>query len=117
MPLGERDDRGGAYSTGHPHHSAAWEQKRRELGLTNLKSEKCFIATAVYGDVFAPEVEALRNFRNDTLSSSFLGRIFIRFYYGGFGQFGAKVISTHAPSTIPWIRFILDRIVQRIKAA
>lgn len=42
---------------------------------------KCFIATAVYGDPYAPEVIALRRFRDETLESHALGRIFISVYY------------------------------------
>jgi len=41
----------------------------------------CFIATAVYGDYHAPEVIALRRFRDETLQPSILGRLFIALYY------------------------------------
>lgn len=41
----------------------------------------CFIATAVYGDPVAPEVCALRRFRDDQLLPSIWGRAFIRLYY------------------------------------
>lgn len=41
----------------------------------------CFIATAVYGDLYAPEVIALRRFRDETLEASATGRIFISLYY------------------------------------
>ena len=41
----------------------------------------CFIATAVYGDFYAPEVIALRRFRDETLESSVIGRVFISLYY------------------------------------
>lgn len=36
---------------------------------------KCFIATAVYGDAFAPEVVELRKFRDEQLLSSVVGRV------------------------------------------
>lgn len=45
------------------------------------KSFGCFIATAVYGDHYAPEVIALRRFRDESLETKFLGRIFVKIYY------------------------------------
>ncbi len=47
----------------------------------NLDDGACFIATAVYGDYHAPEVIALRRFRDETLQPSFPGRVFIAIYY------------------------------------
>lgn len=41
----------------------------------------CYIATAVYGDRYAPEVIALRRFRDETLARSAAGRWFIAIYY------------------------------------
>ncbi len=41
----------------------------------------CFIATAVYGDYYAPEVIALRRFRDETLETSAPGRLFVTLYY------------------------------------
>jgi len=42
----------------------------------------CFIATAVYRSDGAPEVQALRHFRDTYLVRSRVGRAFIRSYYG-----------------------------------
>jgi len=44
-------------------------------------SSNCYIATAVYGSYDCPEVWTLRRFRDNELSSSWLGRCFIRIYY------------------------------------
>jgi hypothetical protein len=41
----------------------------------------CFVATAAYGSVSAPEVQALRTFRDRFLVSNFPGRLFVRTYY------------------------------------
>ena len=41
----------------------------------------CFIATAVYGDPLAPEVEALRRFRDIRLRPYYFGRAAIITYY------------------------------------
>jgi TPR repeat protein len=45
------------------------------------KKSGCYIATCVYGSYDCPEVWTLRRFRDDELSSSWLGRQFIRIYY------------------------------------
>jgi hypothetical protein len=45
------------------------------------KKDKCFIATAAYGSNIAPEVAVLRNFRNEVLMKSELGRAFVGAYY------------------------------------
>ncbi len=41
----------------------------------------CFIATACYGDYNAKEVLVLREFRDDVLMNSSIGRTFVKFYY------------------------------------
>lgn len=45
------------------------------------EKEGCFIATACYGADNAPDVLALRVFRDKVLLSSEAGRAFVRFYY------------------------------------
>lgn len=44
-------------------------------------SSGCYIATMAYGDYDHPQVLILRQFRDDVLNKSFLGRWFIKFYY------------------------------------
>lgn len=46
-----------------------------------LDEEKCFIATACYGSMLAPQVVLLREFRDVALARCAGGRAFIRFYY------------------------------------
>ncbi|MEI9934803.1 MAG: CFI-box-CTERM domain-containing protein [Ferruginibacter sp.] len=41
----------------------------------------CFIATAVYGSYYAPEVLELRKFRDEVLLLNSVGRSFVRLYY------------------------------------
>jgi len=41
----------------------------------------CFIATAAYGSYLDPHVQTLRNFRDEVLMRSALGKQFIDFYY------------------------------------
>lgn len=41
----------------------------------------CYIATCVYGSYDCPEVWTLRRYRDETLGSTWYGRLFIRIYY------------------------------------
>jgi hypothetical protein len=41
----------------------------------------CYIATCVYGSYDCPQVWTLRRFRDDTLASTWYGRLFISTYY------------------------------------
>jgi len=52
-----------------------------EIDLAKEKAFSCFIATAVYGSPDAPEVRYLRQFRDETLVHSWLGRRFVAAYY------------------------------------
>lgn len=74
----------------------------------------CFIATAVYGDVNAPEVQALRDFRDNVLEKSALGRLAVDFYYSGFGKAVAESIRDF-PAAVPVIRKGLDCLVKFYK--
>lgn len=47
----------------------------------DFRSSWCYIATAVYGDYYAPEVIALRRFRDETLVRSAPGRVLVALYY------------------------------------
>ena len=76
------------------------------------ESSLCFIATAVYGDVNAPEVKVLRDFRDSVLMESSLGRKAVDLYYSGLGQRSANFIRDHASFIIPAVRRGLDRLVE-----
>lgn len=57
-----------------------------EEGPMTEKPEKeaeggCFIATAVYGTAFAPEINILRDFRDKVLLPNVFGEKFVGFYY------------------------------------
>lgn len=41
----------------------------------------CFIATAAYGSSMEPHVKVFRNFRDDFLVTTYVGRAFLDFYY------------------------------------
>ncbi|MFI5402970.1 MAG: CFI-box-CTERM domain-containing protein [Planctomycetota bacterium] len=57
------------------------EGEAEEAESKGVKSRACFIATAAYGDANAPEVEALRRFRDRRLLTNRPGTAFVRLYY------------------------------------
>jgi hypothetical protein len=66
---------------------------RPDVRLTSGTSStiECFIATRVYGDVYASEVEILRDFRDEVLMESAPGRWFVDQYY------------TYSPAIADWM--------------
>jgi len=80
-----------------------------------VKIPTCFVASVVYGDENAPEVETLRQIRDNSLAENYLGKRFINFYYSGAGEKAAQIIKDNIPFTIPLIRKSLDLIVQKKK--
>ena len=49
--------------------------------ISNPSSGPCYVATAVYGSYNCPEVWTLRRFRDNTLDTTWYGRVFIKTYY------------------------------------
>jgi hypothetical protein len=64
----------------------------------DVKKGGCFIATAAYGFYSAPQVQALRLFRDRFLMTNPLGRAFVEWYYH-YGPIGARFITEH-----PWLK-------------
>ncbi|MBI2657960.1 hypothetical protein HYX08_04675 [Candidatus Woesearchaeota archaeon] len=79
-------------------------------------SSDCFVATAVYGDPEAPQVQVLRDFKDNVLMKHPLGKRFVDFYYSGAGKRTAGFIKEHLPSAIPLIRKGIDVLVERYSA-
>jgi len=67
-----------------------------------LDGKKCFIATAAFGSELAPQVERLRQFRDQVLRKSSLGRSFIKTYYKHSPPL-ARWISEHEIAKV-WVR-------------
>ncbi|NJD31737.1 MAG: DUF11 domain-containing protein [Gammaproteobacteria bacterium] len=65
----------------------------------------CFIATAAYGSALEPQVVALRQFRDQYLKRTAVGRAFIRFYYRHSPPIAA-VIARHE-----WLRSIVRMLL------
>ncbi len=57
-------------------------------------SASCFVVTAVYGNINHPVVQDFRFFRDNTLVSYSLGKLFIKIYYK-LGPYLANIISKH----------------------
>jgi ABC-type dipeptide/oligopeptide/nickel transport system permease component len=65
----------------------------------------CFIATAAYGYYSAPEVQALREFRDQYLLTNRAGSAFVRWYYE-YGPVAAAYLDAH-PGYKPVVRTAL----------
>ena len=88
---------GSSMQTGYGHYS---------------NNDGCYIATCVYGSYDCPQVWTLRKFRDDTLGSSVLGRLFIRTYY----LISPRLVSLHGDSESLhsfWKKH-LDKLVARL---
>lgn len=96
------------------------DEEKAFRALDQIESERatgdCFVATAVYGDKNAPQVQALRRFKDEVLMRNHLGRTFVDFYYSGAGKKTAGFVREHLPSTLPLIRKGLDYLVDRYSA-
>ncbi|MFL5729738.1 MAG: CFI-box-CTERM domain-containing protein [Cytophagaceae bacterium] len=72
----------------------------------------CYIATMVYGDCDAPEVLVLRRFRDEVLSRTVAGRLFIQTYYKWSPAFVERF--RHSKKVNRYIRIVLDTVIKRI---
>jgi len=78
---------------------------------TSMKAG-CYIATAVYGSYDAPEVLTLKNFRDDVLTKSILGRLFVKLYYFFSPPIANKLKYANRINKI--VKNLLNRIVMKI---
>jgi len=85
-------------STSSPISNRMHDSPEAVSPFPNLKSGGCFIATAAYGFYSAPQVQALRVFRDRYLLTNAPGRAFVAWYYR-YGPIGARFITQH-----PWLK-------------
>lgn len=93
--------------------SKTYYSQQNKSNNTSSNNGGCYIATSIYGSYNCPEVWTLRRFRDNTLSKTYAGRIFIKLYY------------TISPNFVKWfgkystfkliIKPILDWIVAVLK--
>jgi len=103
-------------------NKAAYIRKKEELitvfkqELTKngieVKSCGCYVATAVYGSYDCPQVWVLRRYRDNALSTTLLGRVFIRTYYTVSPTF-VKLFGNTAWFNFFWRR-MLDKFVKKL---
>lgn len=86
----------------------------KQVGKTiSTATDGCYIATMAYGNYDHPQVIELRNFRDQFLSKSVLGRSFIRFYYKYSPILVEKLKDN--PKTNKIIRKLLDQLIKTIR--
>jgi len=86
----------------------------KQVGKTiSTATDGCYIATMAYGNYNHPQVIELRNFRDQFLSKSVLGRSFIRIYYKYSPILVEKLRDN--PKTNKIIRKLLDQLIKTIR--
>lgn len=73
----------------------------------------CYIATMVYGDYDHPQVIELRNYRDDTLLKTHLGRLFVKIYYSVSPSI-VTILKRHDKINL-FIKRGLDKFINHIK--
>jgi|SRR3989344_1665629 len=106
----EEDDR-------KSHHTGAFDRKSTysysgQGKNYRKKEDDCFVASVVYGNETAREVNILREYRDNVLMPSLIGRKFVELYYGGAGKKAANFIEEKARFLIPVIKKGLDYLVR-----
>ena len=76
------------------------------------KSDNCYIATTIYGDYNAPQVMVLRHYRDNTLSKSKIGQLFIEIYYRLSPPIANRLKNMRRLNIV--IRYVLDKFVVRL---
>jgi hypothetical protein len=89
----------------------------RHCGRTDYTKDKpkksdCYVATAVYGSYDAPHVISLRRYRDERLSKSIIGRLFIKTYYKLSPPIAARLVVAKRTNSL--VKILLDAIVKSI---
>ena len=86
--------------------------ENHETADASKKMRSCYIATAVYGDIEAPEVRRLRRFRDESLNQTRLGRRLCNLYYTVSPRL-ARRMSPNGPVSRA-VRRVLDAFIRRL---
>ena len=92
--------------------TSTFQDKEGEKTSKKTK-EGCYIATMVYRDYEHPQVVILRNYRDNVLLKSKLGRLFVKIYYFISPSLVSKL--KHHQKTNKFIKNRLDKIIDNIK--
>lgn len=77
---------------------------------SSAKSQSCIAIAAFDNNSQAPAVAQLREWRDNVLQKSWLGRVVTSAYYNGIGQCGAYVLAK-VPSLKPVARFAISEFL------
>lgn len=83
------------------------------LKKANIKTGNCFIASVAFPDRQDPTLVTLRQFRNQILATSFLGRRFVRFYYSYSPAVANRL--QHKPSAKKLLHWVLPPLARCLK--
>lgn len=86
--------------------------RNRSSPCVTVRKDVCFVATAVYGDIEAPQVVVLRRFRDRHLMPRRWGRWLVRAYYRR-GPALARWLVT-APRYRAMVRAVLDLVAEKL---
>lgn len=89
-------------------------EKFNEKYSSRESNSSCYVVTATYNDINHPVVSDFRDFRDNYLNKSVLGRLFINFYYH-MGPFLAKMIRSSSFLRLITFYIILKPIHKLIK--
>jgi hypothetical protein len=81
--------------------------------LNGNEKKGCYVATMVYKDYNSKEVIVLREYRDNTLSKSILGRMFIKIYYTFSPSFVRLFENNKRVNS--GIKSILDKLIEKLK--
>lgn len=88
-----------------------YNENKRIISNTKSQINKsqggCYVATMVYGDYDHPKVKLLRNYRDEVLTSSYAGRLFIKLYYKYSPGLVDRIKGYHRINNA--IRFLLEK--------
>ena len=86
---------------------------RQRTSYSSSSSGSCYIATMAYGDYDHPQVMVLRDYRDEKLANTILGKGFIKFYYAT-SPYLVKLLKNQKHIN-KLIRNLLDKFINRIK--